>query len=211
VINHGIMSGPYPTFRDPTTFRDERRERADDRLARENAALRDEVEHLRTLALTDALTGLPNRRYLGQRLTAEVARALRFAQPLAVLVIDVDDFKRVNDTWGHDKGDEVLCWVAAFVRSQVRACDVACRTGGDEFVVLLPGTGDGGAAALAARMRWALAALRRDSGRSDHPVKLSVGWAALGPGAGDATALLAAADHAMYQAKAQAKRQARLA
>lgn len=176
-----------------------------DALARENAKLRAEVERLRALALTDGLTGLPNRRHLDDQLANEVLRAARFQQPLSVLVIDVDDFKYVNDTWGHKKGDEVLAWVGTFLRSQLRACDVACRTGGDEFVVLLPGTGREGAESLAVRIRQTLAAMRRDTGLGDHPVKMSIGHASLGPGTGDAQSLLAAADRAMYQVKARGK------
>ncbi|MBL8786821.1 MAG: GGDEF domain-containing protein [Deltaproteobacteria bacterium] len=180
-------------------------------LVRENASLRAEIERLRSLSMTDALTGLPNRRYLEERLDAEVARAARHRQPLAVMVIDVDDFKRVNDTWGHAKGDEVLAWVAAFLRSQLRGSDVACRTGGDEFVVVLPATGRDGADDLAARLLSTLASLRHEAhaaGRTpaEHPVKLSIGVAALGPGTGDPTSLLAAADRAMYQVKATTKR-----
>ena len=180
-------------------------------LARENALLRAEVERLRSLSMTDALTGLPNRRYLEERLEAEVARAARHRQPLAVMVVDVDDFKRVNDTWGHAKGDEVLAWVAAFLRSQLRGSDVACRTGGDEFVVVLPATGREGAEDLAARLQSTLESLRHEahaaqSAPEDHPVKLSIGVAALGPGTGEAASLLAAADHAMYLAKAATRR-----
>lgn len=200
--DHELGSGPdtvtLSAYMPPTDHRL-------DALARENAALRAEVERLRALALTDALTGLPNRRYMQDRLEAEVERAARFHQPLAVLVIDVDDFKVVNDTWGHEKGDEVLAWVARFLVSQLRACDVASRTGGDEFVVLLPGTGREGAEALAQRIRMTLEQLRRGTGLGDHPVKLSIGQAALGPGTGDATSLLAAADRAMYHAKARGK------
>jgi len=176
-----------------------------DALARENASLRAEVERLRSLALTDGLTGLPNRRYLDERLEGEVVRAGRYHQPLSVLVIDVDDFKAVNDTWGHEKGDEVLVWVAGFLRSQLRSCDVACRTGGDEFVALLPGTGREGAEILAARIRDTLANMRRGTGHGDHPVKMSIGLASLGPGTGDAATLLAAADRAMYQLKGRAR------
>jgi len=176
-----------------------------DALARENAKLRMEVERLRSLALSDGLTGLPNRRYLDERLAGEVVRAARYHQPLSVFVIDVDDFKIVNDTWGHHKGDEVLAWVASFLKSQLRTCDVACRTGGDEFVVLLPGTCRDGAEVLADRIRTTLATLRRGTGHGDHPVKMSIGQASLGPGTGDAASLLAAADRAMYQVKARGK------
>jgi len=176
--------------------------RVDD-LVEENQRLRAEVERLRGLALTDALTGLPNRRYLDERLDGEIQRAVRYGHPLAVLVIDVDDFKRVNDTWGHQKGDEVLVWVARFIRSQLRTHDVVCRTGGDEFIALLPSTDRDGAELLANRLRLELEALR---GHPDHPVKMSIGSAAIGPGTGDAESLLAAGDRAMYAAKGRRKR-----
>ena len=172
-------------------------------LVSENERLRAEIERLRALALTDALTGLPNRRYLEERLTGEIGRAARYGHPLAVMVIDVDDFKRINDTWGHSKGDEVLVWVGRFLRSQLRTHDVVGRTGGDEFVAILPSTDREGAELLASRLRDTLEAVR---GRDDHPVKLSVGVAALGPGAGDAENLLSAADRAMYLAKGRKKR-----
>jgi PleD family two-component response regulator len=91
-----------------------------DALKRENAALKRENAILRAASRTDPLTGLANRRAFDERLRSEIARAGRHGQPLSVLVVDVDDFKRVNDTWGHEKGDEVLVWVARFLQNCVR-------------------------------------------------------------------------------------------
>lgn len=178
-------------------------------LRAENESLRAEVEYLRAQALTDALTGLPNRRYLDERLKHEISRALRHEQTLAVMAIDVDDFKRVNDTWGHQKGDEVLIWVARFLRTQVRSHDIAGRMGGDEFLVILPATDLMGAEQLAARFRRTLEHLK---GGTDHPVGLSIGVAVLNSDSIDVTpeTLLRQADRAMYQQKARPKRARRL-
>jgi len=171
-------------------------------LLAENQRLKLEVDRLRAEALTDALTGLANRRNLDERLGAELSRAKRYGQSLAVMCVDVDDFKRINDTWGHAKGDEVLVWVGRFLRSQIRAHDIAGRVGGDEFVVVLPATDAKGAATLADRLRKALLEL---TGSSSHPVSLSIGVAALEPGAPESTSgddLLHAADEDMYRHKA---------
>lgn len=175
------------------------------RLQAENERLRQEVERLRNEALTDPLTGLSNRRNIDSMLSSEISRALRYKQPLSVLCIDVDDFKRVNDTWGHQKGDEVLVWVARFLRTQIRAHDSAGRLGGDEFVVVLPGTDRHAAELVAARIRATLDALR---GRMDHPVSLSVGVGTLDLEGGDVSpeALLKSADSAMYKQKGRSRR-----
>ncbi len=173
-------------------------------LREENERLRAEVERLRDIALTDPLTRLPNRRYLEERLEMEVSLAIRHRRPLALLVIDVDDFKFVNDTWGHQKGDEVLIWVGQFLRSQVRTTDVTCRTGGDEFVTILPSTDLEGANEIVRRIRTSLEEMRRHF--YNHPVKLSIGFAALGPDVVDGPSLLMAADRSMYKTKSRRKR-----
>lgn len=174
-------------------------------LRAENDRLKAEVEFLRAQALTDPLTNLPNRRYLDARLDHEISRAIRHEQPLAVLCIDVDDFKRVNDTWGHQKGDEVLIWVARFLKTQIRAHDIAGRMGGDEFLVILPATDRVGAEQLAARFRKTLEQLK---GGADHPVSLSIGVGILDPDDSDVTveALMRAGDRAMYEQKARPRR-----
>ena len=172
------------------------------RLMQENDRLRAEVDRLRAEALTDALTGLANRRSLDERLAAELSRANRYAQPLSILWIDVDDFKRINDTWGHAKGDEVLVWVGRFLRSQIRAHDIAGRLGGDEFAVVLPATDRTGAEALADRLRRALGAA---TGGGAHPISLSIGVGTLEAGAStdgvNGDAMLRAADEDMYRQK----------
>ncbi len=116
----------------------------------ENTANR---EHLVVAGLTDALTGLHNRRYLDRRLEEEVTRALRYQHPLSCLFIDADHFKRVNDTHGHGSGDSVLREIALRVKECLRASDIATRFGGEEFALLLPQTDATEACTLAERIR----------------------------------------------------------
>jgi len=164
-------------------------------------------ERLRLAGLTDPLTGLYNRRYLEQRLVAEVARARRHAQPLSCLFIDVDHFKQVNDRHGHAAGDLALAGLADTLRGQLRAADLATRYGGEEIAVLLPHTGLRDAALLAERIRQRIAsspALLPDGGQLRLTV--SIGVSQLHEGAGLdqqalATQLLEHADQALYQAK----------
>ena len=151
---------------------------------------------LRLLALTDPLTGLANRRALLEDLEHLGAAARRSGKPLAVVSVDVDRFKGINDRFGHGVGDDVLVRIAAALQSVARGQDVVGRIGGDEFLVLLPETDADGAASLAARMREGAAALELPDGSS---VSVSVGVAS-GNGTADAEMLLRA-DRAMYTAK----------
>lgn len=157
---------------------------------------------------TDFLTGWHNRRYLHMRLREELARAARDRSTLVCLMLDIDHFKRVNDTWGHAAGDEVLREIAQRIESQVRVSDVAARYGGEEFVVLLPATGTDAALKLAERIRHAIADTPiavRDG--VEETITASIGIAACASLERDAdlkTAgdeLLARADVALYRAK----------
>jgi diguanylate cyclase (GGDEF)-like protein len=168
-------------------------------LAIGNAQLRAEVERLAT---TDPLTGLPNRRRFEEALAAEVSRSRRHRVPFAVVAVDVDHFKAVNDTHGHAAGDEVLVAVADALRGQCRVADVAARTGGEEFVVLLPATDLSDALVAAERIRGAVAS---ESRSTPIPVTVSVGVAAFPETSTDAQRLLVAADDALYRAKAQGR------
>ena len=165
------------------------------------AELRRRTEELDRMSRTDHLTGLFNRRHLDEHLNAVVASSRRHAFPFAVLLADVDHFKRVNDVHGHVVGDEVLVEVARRFTQGVRVEDVVGRWGGEEFLVLLPHTGLDGAQALAERLRAAVAAAPVDGPAGPVPVTVSIGGSvAVQPGAG-VEPLLRTADDNLYAAK----------
>jgi diguanylate cyclase (GGDEF)-like protein len=171
-------------------------------IALENARLHRIVERQ---ALVDGLTGIANRRQCEDALTSEIARSERLAAPFTVVLADLDDFKAVNDLHGHVVGDDVLREFASVLRATVRDSDVAGRWGGEEFVLLLPGTDAHGGANLAERVRSALAerTLRREDG-TPLAVTCSFGVAEFRPG-DDERELFAAADRALYRAKRDGK------
>lgn len=159
-------------------------------------------ETARDLADRDPLTGFYNHRFLHERLGQEILRAQRSGAPLALLMIDLDDFKLVNDTLGHLFGDDVLRWAATQIRGVLRGSDVAARYGGDEFAVILPDTPAAGAHEVGERI---VSALREQShareGRGPVPVGASVGVAAFPADGRTAAALIAGADAALYRVK----------
>ena len=159
-----------------------------------NARLLDEV---RRLATRDELTGLANRRLFEETLTLEVGRHRRTGAPLSVVALDVDYFKQVNDQHGHPAGDAVLRLIASALRGGTKAYDVPARTGGDEFLVLLPGCAAGDVVGVAERLRGVA---RRAVG-PDVTVTLSAGTATIPDDAIDGETLLTAADAALYRAK----------
>lgn len=166
-------------------------------------ALRASNEQLRELSSVDPLTKLFNRRYFMQALEAEYARSVRYATPLSFLMLDIDHFKRLNDTYGHQAGDEVLRGLADLLRVRVRGSDVAGRYGGEEFCVLLPHTGLQGAAELAERIRAAVEGTPIEARGERLGITVSVGAAACpGPRVATADDLIRLADEALYEAKA---------
>lgn len=171
------------------------------RYLRQGGAEARELAALAALARVDALTGLANRRAFDEALAAAVARARRGGAPLAVAVLDVDHFKRVNDTLGHAAGDAVLREVAARARAAVRESDLLARVGGEELAILLAGEGLDAAAETADRVRRAVAASPVATVGGALAVTLSAGCAALAPGDPDGAALVARADARLYDAK----------
>jgi diguanylate cyclase (GGDEF)-like protein len=171
-------------------------------IALENARLHRIVEHQ---ALVDGLTGIANRRHCEDSLSAEIARADRLGAPFTLVLADLDDFKTVNDRHGHAVGDDVLRGFASVLGATVRGTDLAGRWGGEEFILILPGTDLEGGAHLAERIRGVLAArivLAADG--TAIPVTASFGVAATPP-ARTASELFAAADRALYDAKRTGK------
>lgn len=164
-------------------------------------------ERLKQLGMTDSLTGLANRRYFDERLREELMRAVRYGVPVACLFIDIDSFKRINDTYGHQTGDRALAVVAACVRQQVRLGDTVARYGGEEFAALLQGDRTD-ALVVAERVRLAVERLDLQDDHGERiALTVSIGVAArtVSGAPSDAVALCHAiieeADRAMYQAK----------
>lgn len=177
-------------------------ERQTEALSQTMRELRDANRQLADMSTHDGLTGLHNRRYFDERFPALVRLAARKQEPLAVMMLDVDHFKQVNDRHGHLVGDDCLRQVAATLRQvMVRSTDLLARYGGEEFVVVLPGTGEAEAAVIAERIRLAVEATPIPNGGSPLHVTLSIGLAVRVPVDGDGSQLLANADAALYRAK----------
>jgi diguanylate cyclase (GGDEF)-like protein len=161
-----------------------------------------EAQQARSHAALDELTGLATPRLLRDRLANEVARSRRSGEPFAVLFVDLDNFKQINDRHGHEAANVLLKGAAEELLAMVRATDLAARYGGDEFVVLLVRTGADGARVVAEKARARVEALGRRLGYPAELVTASIGVAGFEPSASGAADVLVAADRALYRAKA---------
>lgn len=178
-------------------------------LTKANDALQDQLleievlqKKLRDQAVHDPLTGLFNRRYLNETLDREVSRSRREGRPLAVVLIDVDHFKRINDTHGHRAGDEALTTIADLLRGNTRAFDTVCRYGGEEFILLLPGASLAAAVERAESLRRLYKTTVAQFNGAKIRTTFSAGVAALPVHGDTGEALIRAADDALYRAKA---------
>jgi diguanylate cyclase (GGDEF)-like protein/PAS domain S-box-containing protein len=169
--------------------------------------LEEAVQRLEEIAITDSLTGVRNHGAFIARLEEEVARAHRYQTPLALLMLDADNFKQYNDTFGHPAGDGALKQIAQCLTACARPSDFVARYGGEEFAVILSNTDAEGAQAFAERMRRAI----EDAPWPHRVLTISVGVAALDEKIGDCVKLLAAADQALYVAKRAGKNRVSLA
>jgi len=166
---------------------------------------------LEALAQTDPLTDALNRRALTERLNAELERARRYDSTVTLLMIDIDHFKRINDTYGHLVGDDVLMALAALLQHEVRSVDLVARYGGEEFVIVLPETREDGAVAFAERIRERIEihAFSLDAGPTLQ-VTASIGVATFpAPRVATVEDLFMRADQALYRAKAEGRNRVR--
>jgi diguanylate cyclase (GGDEF)-like protein len=170
-------------------------------LEAKHAALEEANARLSELATIDGLTGVRNRRAFEMRLAEEITRSTRYEIPLSLLLLDVDQFKSYNDSFGHLAGDEVLRSVACVLSQEARATDLVARYGGEEFALVLPNTDAGGAVIMAERLRAAIEL----SSWPLRPVTASFGAATFSPAINTSPTLIGAADQALYTAKASGR------
>ncbi|HEU4834444.1 MAG TPA: diguanylate cyclase [Pyrinomonadaceae bacterium] len=176
-------------------------------LALERAEWQERATEFQLMSITDSLTGLPNRRYLEERLAEELNRSRRYEYPMSFLMIDIDDFKAYNDKNGHQAGDTALQITAHCLKGALRAEDVASRYGGEEFCILLPQTGMLEAGVIADRIRQRVSTMEFPHGQAQPlgQVTISVGVSTFTKNIDTPENIIAAADRALYQAKSQGK------
>ncbi len=168
------------------------------------------IDILESENITDPLTKVHNRRYLDRRLAEEVARSTRYALDLSVLMLDIDHFKQVNDSYGHQAGDVTLSILGSMVKAALRDLDVVARYGGEEFLVICTNTALDGAALVAERLRHLVEShpieITEDSGASQTiQISISIGAAGLSASVDSPEKLIQAADRALYRAKEQGR------
>ena len=168
-------------------------------------------EALRAQSICDPLTGWYNRRYMEETLEREIRRAARTKRPLSVIMLDIDNFKEFNDSFGHEAGDVALQNLCQMLKTQIRSEDVACRYGGDEFVLVLPDTSAELAAQRAEEMRIAVGhAEMQYHGQLLKPMTLSFGIATFPADGRTSHELLRASDTALFRAKSEGRNRVRL-
>jgi diguanylate cyclase (GGDEF)-like protein len=190
--------------------------RLEDLLKKQEEATRKLEEHnkkLLDMASKDPLTGLDNRRIFNRSMDTEIDRVKRYGEAFSLLVVDVDHFKRVNDTYGHPAGDKVLKELAARMKTALRDVDQIARLGGEEFGAILPSTSGTGARVAAERLRASVEGQPFSVDGLDLPITVSVGGVTIAKNSdiADADDIFAAADKAMYDAKNKGRNQVRWA
>ncbi|MBT8407034.1 MAG: diguanylate cyclase [Deltaproteobacteria bacterium] len=180
-------------------------------LAAINKTLRKKNKELHELSITDSLTGLYNRKHLMETLENEVARSKRHEHDFAVLVVDIDDFKEYNDTYGHLAGDEVLSRLASVFKKSVRSCDYVARYGGEEFILVLPESGPKDGVQAAERLRKKVVKEKFAGDGKPRKVTVSVGVASYPTDGDEPQAIIRHADAALYKAKESGRNQVVLA
>jgi two-component system cell cycle response regulator len=178
------------------------RERLERTVAERTDALRQANQRLEELAVTDELTGLANRRRLTDALASGMALARRQRTPLSVVLADLDRFKELNDTLGHEAGDRALVRTAQALQAGLREVDVLGRWGGEEFLVVLPGSDEAGAREVGERLRKVVEQMGLVNQVTGNTLTTSVGVATLGEGVDSPAELVRRADQALYAAKA---------
>jgi two-component system cell cycle response regulator len=168
------------------------------RYARELAIAKRKME---VIAMTDSLTKVPNRRYAFARLDEEWSVWKRTGRPLTIMLLDLDHFKKINDLFGHQAGDQVLIHTAKIIRSMLRSTDVVCRLGGDEFIVIAPNTDTAVAKTLSERLRSDVEKHQIEALKLTAPVTISIGVAVSTNQTVNENDLLHRADQALYRAK----------
>jgi diguanylate cyclase (GGDEF)-like protein len=178
-----------------------------DELAAANEALQEKNKELEKVSITDSLTGLYNRKHLMESLDGEVRRSTRYQRHFSLLIIDIDHFKRYNDTYGHLAGDEALRRMGVILKKSIRSSDYAARYGGEEFMVFLPEAGAEAGAQMAERIRCQMAEQEMGSETHRTTVTLSVGVASFPQDGENSETLIRNADMALYEAKKRGRNQ----